>query len=403
MGSFDPAESDEGRAALEDPQRALLNILEDFSAEKTQLVVGQRALLNILEDFEVEKGRLESTGRAMLNLLEDSSSETARLEAAQHAVLNILEDLVQEKVSLEAAERAVVNILEDSSEERARLETTQRAVLNILEDFDEARTNIQMVNQQLAKEVEERKRAERQIQRVNAELVVANQELEAFTYSVAHDLRAPLRHIDGFCRILLEEYASTFADESRPHLQRIAQSSKRMGQLVDDLLKLARVGRQDLSWHLTGLNALVQEVVAELRSECEGRQIDWRVGELPSVACDPGLMKQVFANLLSNALKFTRPRERAVIEVGTLAHSSELVLYVRDNGVGFDMKYADKLFAVFQRLHRQEEFEGTGVGLATAHRIVRRHGGRIWAEAEVGKGATFYFTLGDPHKEEDTR
>lgn len=361
MGSFNPAESDEGRAALEDPQRALLNILEDFSAEKTQLVAGQRALLNILEDFEAEKGRMESTGRAMLNLLEDSSSETARLEAAQHAVLNILED------------------------------------------FDEARANIQMVNQQLAKEVEERKRAERQIQRVNAELVVANKELEAFTYSVAHDLRAPLRHIDGFCRILLEEYASTFADESRPHLQRIAQSSQRMGQLVDDLLKLARVGRQGLSWHLTGLNALVQEVVAELRSECEGRQIDWHIGELPSVACDPGLMKQVFANLLSNAVKFTRPRECAVIEIGTLAHSSELVLYVRDNGVGFDMKYADKLFAVFQRLHRQEEFEGTGVGLATAHRIVRRHGGRIWAEAEVGKGATFYFTLGDPRKEDDTR
>ncbi len=403
MGSFNPAESDEGRAALGDPQRALLNILEDFGAEKTQLVAGQRAFLNILEDFEAEKGRLESTERAMLNLLEDSSSETARLEAAQGAVLNILEDLVQEKVSLEAAQRAVVNILEDSSEERARLETTQRAVLNILEDFDEARVNVQMVNQHLAKEVEERKRAERETQRVNAELATANMELEAFTYSVAHDLRAPLRHIDGFCRIILEEYAPTFASEARSHLQHIAQSSQRMGQLVDDLLKLARVGRQDLSWRRTGLNALVQEVVVELRSESGGRQIDWRIGELPSVACDPGLMKQVFANLLSNAVKFTRPRERAVIEVGTLAHSGELVLYVRDNGVGFDMKYVDKLFGVFQRLHRQEEFEGTGIGLATVHRIVRRHGGRIWAEAEVSKGATFYFSLGDPRKEADTR
>jgi len=162
------------------------------------------------------------------------------------------------------------------------------------------------------------------------------------------------------------------------------------------LLNLSRVGRQELRWQIVGLDSLVEEARRDLKPEMEGREIDWKIGPLPFVECDPALMKQVFANLLSNALKFTRPRERAVMEVGTMTRDGQPVVFVRDNGVGFSMKYADKLFGIFQRLHRQEDFEGTGVGLATVQRIIRKHGGRIWAEAELNQGATFYFSLGAP-------
>ncbi len=227
-----------------------------------------------------------------------------------------------------------------------------------------------------------------------AELAAANKELEAFTYSVSHDLRAPLRHIDGFSKLLLEDYAPQLDPAAQKHLERVREATRHMSQLVDDLLELARVGRQEVSKQILGLNPLVEEVLAELKPEMESRQIVWEIGRLPSVECDAGLMKLVFFNLLSNAIKYTRPRERAVIEVGEMQQQEQAVIFVRDNGVGFDVKYADKLFGVFQRLHRQEDFEGTGVGLATVQRIIHKHGGRIWAEAELSKGAVFYFTLG---------
>jgi light-regulated signal transduction histidine kinase (bacteriophytochrome) len=167
-----------------------------------------------------------------------------------------------------------------------------------------------------------------------------------------------------------------------------------MGVLIDDLLNLGRVGRQELHLQVAGLRSIVDEVLGDLRLECVGRQVEWKVGILPFVECDPGLIKQVFHNLLANAVKFTRPRDTAVIEIGQQDESDPPIIYVRDNGVGFSMKYAEKLFGVFQRLHRQEDFDGTGVGLATVERIVRKHGGRIWAEAALDKGATFYLTLG---------
>lgn len=229
---------------------------------------------------------------------------------------------------------------------------------------------------------------ERQVQ-----LASINQELEAFTYSVSHDLRAPLRHIDGFSKILLEEAASKLDGDALRHLTRIREGSQHMGRLVDDLLNLARIGRQELSRQVTGLNSVVESVVGELQADLQGRQIEFKIGQLPFVECDPGLMRQVFLNLLSNAVKYTRPRPRAVIEVDRLAVNGSQAIFVRDNGVGFSTKYADKLFGVFQRLHRQEDFEGTGVGLATVQRIIHKHGGRVWAEAELDKGATFYFTL----------
>jgi light-regulated signal transduction histidine kinase (bacteriophytochrome) len=236
--------------------------------------------------------------------------------------------------------------------------------------------------------------------RVNAELAASVKELEAFTYSVSHDLRAPLRHISGFSKILTEEHGAALPAEAQHHLQRVQEGTRRMGVLVDDLLNLARVGRRGLSLQVAGLKSVVDEVIADLAPECGERKIEWKIGDLAFAECDPGLMKQVFQNLLSNAVKFTRPRAHAVNEVGQKEENGIPVVFVRDNGVGFSMKYADKLFGVFQPLHRPEDFEGTGVGLATVQRIVHKHGGRIWAEAELDKGATFYFALGSSEKAE---
>jgi PAS domain S-box-containing protein len=233
---------------------------------------------------------------------------------------------------------------------------------------------------------------ERVIQRT-AQLAAANQELEAFTYSVSHDLRAPLRHIGGFSKILSEDFGPGLPPEAQTHLQRIQDGVHRMGLLVDELLSLARVGRHALNLQATKLNVVIEEVVSLLQPEAEGRAISWKIADLPSAECDPILIKQVFQNLIANALKFTRTRERAVIEIRHQQENGQTVIAVADNGVGFSMKYKDKLFGVFQRLHRAEEFEGTGIGLATVKRIIHKHGGRVWAEAELDKGATFYFTL----------
>jgi PAS domain S-box-containing protein len=232
------------------------------------------------------------------------------------------------------------------------------------------------------------------------ELAEANKELEAFTYSVAHDLRAPLRHIQGFSKALMEDFGTGISPAAQDYVHDIIRGTQRMGQLVDDLLSLARIGRQELRIQVTGLNSLVEEVLRDLNNDTHGREIQWLIGELPFADCDPALMKQVFFNLLANAVKYTGPRKPAVIEVGQTDVHGRSVIFVRDNGVGFNMKYADKLFGVFQRFHRNEDFEGTGVGLATVQRIIHKHGGRIWAEAEIDKGATFSFILAATNNKE---
>jgi PAS domain S-box-containing protein len=228
-----------------------------------------------------------------------------------------------------------------------------------------------------------------------AQLEIANHELEAFSYSVSHDLRAPLRHIGGFSRILMNDFGSVMAPEAKDHLQRINDAVIRMGMLVDGLLSLAKLGRQPLKLRPTDLNAIVAETISVLQPEWEGREVEWRIAQLPELECDGVLIGQVFQNLLGNALKYSRGRSKAVIEVDSVQQAGEpTVIFVRDNGAGFNMQYAEKLFGVFQRMHTEEEFEGTGVGLATVQRIVQKHGGSVWAEAETDHGATFYFTLG---------
>ena len=236
-------------------------------------------------------------------------------------------------------------------------------------------------------------RKTRQLETLNDQLAAANKELEAFSYSVSHDLRAPLRQVDGFSKILLREFGPQLDSSGQHYLERIREGVQRMGRLVDDLLNLGRVGRQVVVRRPTELKATVMEALAELKPEIVDREIEWRIGDLPHVQCDPGLMKLVFANLLSNAIKFTRQQKQAVIEVGQMTVEGQPAIFVRDNGVGFNMRYAHKLFGIFQRLHRQGDFEGTGVGLANVQRIIHRHGGHVWAEAEPYKGATFFFTL----------
>ena len=226
-----------------------------------------------------------------------------------------------------------------------------------------------------------------------AQLAAANRELEAFSYSVSHDLRTPLRAIDGFSRILLEDHAAQLDVDAQRYLNIVRSSSQQMGKLIDDLLTFSRLSRQALNKQRVDVVDLVQQVVRELEPERADRQVEIVLGELPACEADRSLLKQVYVNLLSNAIKFTRKRASARIEVGCYLQGNEPVYFVKDNGVGFEMQYMGKLFGVFQRLHRADEYEGTGVGLANVQRIINRHGGRVWAESQVDQGAAFYFTL----------
>jgi signal transduction histidine kinase len=254
---------------------------------------------------------------------------------------------------------------------------------------------------QLSLEVEQRRRREEEVRNLNqelasraAELVASNKELEAFAYSVSHDLRAPLRHSAGYAELLQKHAASSLDEKSRRYIQTVLDASKRMGTLIDDLLAFSRIGRADPKNSLVNLTTLVQEAVAEIREQTRGRDIVWNIDWLPVCYGDRSMLKLVVTNLVSNAVKFTRVRPQARIEIGSSAvGQNEVEIFVRDNGAGFDMKYVHQLFGVFQRLHLREEFEGTGIGLAIVQRVVHRHGGKVRAEGTVGEGATFYFSL----------
>jgi signal transduction histidine kinase len=243
-------------------------------------------------------------------------------------------------------------------------------------------------------DVVERRRVATELHSRGELLQAANKELEAFSYSVSHDLRAPLRHIDGYAALLSKAGGEALNEKARRYLQTISDSAKQMGQLIDDLLVFSRMGRQDMLHTTVNLDQLLKTVLHDLRLDLQGRTISWTMHPLPSVSGDPAMLRQVFVNLISNALKFTATRPEAKIEIGAVRQSAvETEVFVRDNGVGFDMQYVNKLFGVFQRLHRNDEFEGTGIGLANVRRIIHRHGGRTWAEGALDQGATFYFSL----------
>jgi PAS domain S-box-containing protein len=377
---------------------------------RSQRILAQAEQLAQVGAWETGIANGELVGNSTLNW----SDETYRIFGYAPGAVAASHPLFLEHVHPEdrmrvrdALSRAIADRTPYSVEHRIRRsDGTERTLLEHAEIVLDKRGQPERVIGAVA-DITERKRAEDEVRKLNqelevrvktrtAELQAAVTELEAFTSSVAHDLRSPVRHMAGFARILVDEYGRELNPAAREYLERIRSGATRMGKLVDDLLHLSRLGRRALNLQETNLQELAAEVVRELETETKGRHIEWRIGRLPPMVCDRVLLKQAFYNLLSNAVKYTRPRNPAVIELGCCENGGTNPIYVRDNGVGFNMSYAPKLFGIFQRLHREDEFEGTGVGLAVVQRVIQRHGGRVWAESEPGQGASFYFTLNPP-------
>jgi PAS domain S-box-containing protein len=357
-------------------------------------------------------GRLLTWNRAALTLHGFSKTEQARRSLSELG--NAFELSSLEGVSIPMENWPLARILRGEKLQNLelrvrRLGSDSQSIFNyggtlVRDATGQARMAIVTID-----DITDRKSAEHEIRQLNveleervkrrtADLEAANNELEAFSYSVSHDLRAPLRAVDGFSQAVLEDYGPQLPDEGRRYLATIRAGAQRMGALIDDLLTFSRLSRLPLHKQPVDMGKLVRDTLTELDSETKGRKIDMQIMDLPASHGDPALLKQVWMNLVSNALKYTRKRDRAIVEIGCARDNGEKVYFVRDNGTGFDMQYAHKLFGVFQRLHRADEFDGTGVGLAIVQRVVHRHGGRVWTDAAIDSGATFYFTLNGENK-----
>jgi len=318
--------------------------------------------------------------------------QTREMEEYAKAMLNILEDFTGEKEVMEQTQRALFNILEDFTGEKERLEESQRAMINLLDDFDVERNKTEAANRELREAFESLRRAKESAD-------AANRELEAFSYSVSHDLRTPLQSIDGFSLALLEDYGNLLDERGSDYLRRVRSATQRMGQLIEDLLRLSRLTRSVLNLATIDISALARSIATELQKSQPERRASFSIEDGLTVIADPNLIKVALDNLIGNAWKFTSKKQEAAIEFGATEAEGTMVYFVRDNGAGFDMAYAEKLFDTFQRLHLEKDFPGTGIGLSLVQRIVSRHNGRIWAEGAVGQGATFYFTLNVSSKE----
>jgi light-regulated signal transduction histidine kinase (bacteriophytochrome) len=304
--------------------------------------------------------------------------------ADQARALNTHDDFAEERQRLKDTQLAILNILEDATTDRLTAEAAAKASLNILEDLSDAQAEIRTLNAELEARVEQR----------TDELVVANENLEAFTYSVAHDLRSPLRALGGYSEALAEDYGDRLDETGRWYTERIQAATERMGALIDDLLLLAQVSRAEMSLGPVDLSAEVAAIAGELQAREPGRRVRFAIHDGVWANADRTLIRTVLQNLVENAWKYTGKRDGATIEFGaTATEDTGVCCYVRDNGAGFDPAFVGKLFQPFQRLHAVTEFPGTGIGLASVRRIIERHGGRVWAEGAVGLGATFYFTL----------
>jgi len=332
---------------------------------------------------------------------EDELLEIETFDGTKKIILNYATPIINAKGEIEGA--VVVNL---DTTERVKAQEKAKAIQlelqHLLKEADQAR-------QVLLSVVEDQKIAEEQISRLNQELEervlnrtiqleVANRELEAFAYSVSHDLRAPLRAMDGFSAALLEDYPDKLDEQGKHYLARIQEASRRMGQLIEDLLNLSRVTRREIVKETVNLSVIALEILEEYKNQSLTQNMDFIIEEQLLTLADPHLIRIVLENLINNACKFSSTKEKTIVQVGKLENTLETVFFVKDNGVGFNMDYINKLFNPFQRLHSIEEFPGTGIGLVTVQRIINRHGGRIWPEAILDQGATFYFTLGEKHE-----
>jgi len=356
--------------------KALCEVLNLEGFASTGFGSAKRALETLVaQEFDLLITDLmmpEMDGISLLEKAREISADTVTIVMTGHAAID---------TAVRAMQAGALDYIVKPFKLKAILPVINRAL---------AVRRLRMENQRLAASVSARTR---ELENANRELEALNRELNAFSYSVSHDLRAPLRTVQGFCQMYLEDYGSTIPAEGRRLLDHVVTGATRMGQIIEDLLRLAQLGRQELRRRPVPLNAMIDRLIAELRARAPERNVEVVIGELGECDGDASLLEQVFVNLLSNAFKFTSKRELARIEVGRRHQDDERVYFVRDNGAGFDPRYLDKLFGIFQRLHSAQEFAGTGVGLSIVQRIVQRHGGRIWAEAAPDQGATFYFTI----------
>jgi signal transduction histidine kinase len=367
-----PAANADREAGLTETNRAILNILEDFSAERSWQADTQRAILNIIEDGAAEKLRLEEMQRAVLNILDDGSEERSRQDTLHRALLNILDDFGGEK---------------------DRLEATQRAILNILEDFEDEKRKVEEVNAELRREVIDRSAAERALREKTDALARSNSELEQFAYVASHDLQEPLRMVSSYVQLFEKRYAGIVDAQAKKYVDYAVEGAKRMQALIGGLLEFSRVGRIDEPFASVDTGAALGQALLNLRSAIEEGHATVTHGPLPTVTGHAGRLAQVFQNLIGNALKFRRPDVAPAVHVSAVPGERDWVFAVRDNGIGIGGEYLDRIFVIFQRLHTRAEYPGTGIGLSICKKVIEHHGGRIWVESKPGGGATFHFTL----------
>jgi light-regulated signal transduction histidine kinase (bacteriophytochrome) len=352
-----------------------------------------RAILNILEDFGDERLRQAEMQKAILNILEDAGSEKRRLEDTQRAILNVLDDGAGERSRQDAVHRALLNILDDFSGEKERLEATQRAILNILDDFEEEKRKVEAANADLRREVLDRTAAEQALRENTDALARSNAELEQFAYVASHDLQEPLRMVSSYMQLFEKRFAAQTDPQARKYVAYAVEGAKRMQALIGGLLEYSRVGRVDEPFGPVDTSAAMDQALLNLKSIVEEARATVTRDPLPTVTGNAGRLAQVFQNLVGNGLKFRQPDRLPAIHVSAASAHGEWVFSVKDNGIGIDAQYLERIFVIFQRLHTRAEYPGTGIGLSICKKVVERHGGRIWVESRPGEGATFRFTL----------
>jgi len=423
-----------GFIALSEGRHRAQSVLEQTQALLTALVdaeTGQRGYLitgdfNYLEPYNTALPRVAEASRQLRTLIQDDPLQRQRLDAAESLIQTKIAEMqkaidVRRERGFESAQRIVLTSAGKGTMDsiRAALDAMlAREEALAAQRYEEGERKARRTTRALLaanffgcvllvgvflllnREITARRLAEHHVTTLNqdlshraAELTSAYRDLESFSYSVSHDLRAPVRHIIGFANLVIKR-ADKVPPEVCGDLRAIRDAGQNMDKIIGALLSLAQAGAQQVTMKSVEMRSLVEAARRDLEAEVQGRRIEWRIGTLPSVKCDPDLIKQALANLLSNAVKYTRPRELAVIEVGAAPSEGKVAIFVKDNGVGFDGRFSQKVFEVFERLHPASAFEGSGIGLATVQRIIERHGGRVWAESESGQGATFYFTLG---------